>query len=74
MASRGPCPVRRLGAGGVRAGPGPVRLGLAGVPARGSYVDVVDAARELCAGLTEAEQAAIFGGTARGVYGLRQPA
>ena len=39
-----------------------------------SYVDVVNAARELCAGLSQAEQAAIFGGTARKVYGLREPA
>ncbi|MFI6684594.1 amidohydrolase family protein [Streptomyces sp. NPDC050485] len=35
-----------------------------------SYAGVLDAARELTAGLSAAERAAVFGGTARGVYGL----
>jgi L-fuconolactonase len=39
-----------------------------------SYEDVIRAAHELTASLSPAEQAAVFGGTARRVYSLREPA
>ena len=38
-----------------------------------SYADVVRTARELTARLGSSERAAIFGGTARDVYGLPDP-
>jgi L-fuconolactonase len=37
-----------------------------------SYADVVSAARELTAGLDQAEQAQVFGGTAARAYRLPQ--
>ncbi|MFJ8384110.1 amidohydrolase family protein [Streptomyces sp. NPDC094438] len=38
-----------------------------------SYGGVLDAARELMAGLSAGERGAVFGGTARGVYGVGEP-
>ena len=66
-----PPPVRRPGARGLRAGAAAVRLGLAGLAARCALRAGRGRRREtLSGGLSEAERAAVMGGTAVEVYDL----